>query len=580
LDDERNAPKLPRGENASKFQQLLNAVFQRITPADQSRTQTQWISWLEDLLDQLDFYPRTDNERDQTAANVFREVLRSLVLVESVTGVRPVIYEDFIGDLFSTLQSKGTHEPFHRNRPELLIARLTEARGIRFKAVAILGLSEGSFPVNEKPDPFLDEELRLALGLEPRLNREQAGLFYQAVTRTNQYLLLTRPYLSADGEPWEESSYWSATKKLFDHSTITRVNPEQPLPLTETASSQELLFEAVRTSELPKRYAEFLHRWQNLQQVREVLHARRAKEANSPYEGDLALLAESINQRYPENYTWSATRLENFSNCPYQFYVSNLLELEARELPKLGLDSRQLGSMLHKILENTYLNTQDRTDLQSLLNSLIVECDREFADAPRTYGFRPSALWQIEQEQLLEKLKETIIALVEFSQWTPTHFEEKFGIGNQSPLTIKLQDESIKIRGVIDRVDRNQEDGTLRVIDYKTGSAHLSPNDLKRGYRLQLPVYALAARDALKLGTVSDGIYWQIMQAKPSNIRLERFSNNDIKGIEVAFETLLSHLERIMTGIRSAEFPPQPPQGGCPDYCPAAQWCWRYTPGW
>jgi ATP-dependent helicase/DNAse subunit B len=341
-----------------------------------------------------------------------------------------------------------------------------------------------------------------------------------------------------------------------------------------------LLFEAVRNRKIPRRYEELLPRWQNLQQVREVLHARRAKEANSPYEGDLALLADSINQRYPENYTWSASRLENFSNCPYQFYVSNLLELEARELPKLGLDSRQLGSMLHKILENTYLNAQDRTDLQSLLNSLIVECDREFADAPRTYGFRPSALWQIEQEQLLEKLKETIIALVEFSQWTPTHFEEKFGIGNQSPLTIKLQDESIKIRGVIDRVDRNQEDGTLRVIDYKTGSAHLSPNDLKRGYRLQLPVYALAARDALKLGTVSDGIYWQIMQAKPSNIRLERFSNNDIKGIEVAFETLLSHLERIMTGIRSAEFPPQPPQGGCPDYCPAAQWCWRYTPGW
>ncbi len=579
LEDERHAPKLPRGDLAGEYQNIVDSIFEQVTPPSDSLSLTDWITWLEDLLERLDFFLRTDNERDQTAIKILREVFRSLILVESVKGIRPSPYDEFVRDLNSTLQNKGTHEPQHRNRPELLIARMTEARGVRFKSVAILGLSEGSFPANEQPDPFLDEELRLNLGLEPRLNREQAGLFYQAVTRADQYLLITRPYLSDDGEAWEESAYWRATKKLFDQSAVVRINPEQPLPLSDTASSQELLFEAVRTSRQSGQFKELPERWHNLQQVRDVLQARRVKHANSRYEGDLSELAEVINQRYPSEHIWSASRLEAFSNCPYRFYVSNLLELEKRELPKLGLDSSQLGSLLHKIMENTYLNTANRTNLDDLLQTLEAECDREFADAPRTYGFRPSALWQIEQEQFRKSLRETIIALTEFSDWQPVHFEAKFGIGQQAPLTIELESEPIHIRGVVDRIDRSPE-GALRVIDYKTGSTHLSPNDLKLGYRLQLPIYALAARDALQLGEVIDGIYWKIMQAEPSSLRLERFSNNDVKGFEVALAALLTHLERILAGIRSAEFPPQPPQGGCPDYCPATQWCWRYTPGW
>jgi ATP-dependent helicase/DNAse subunit B len=579
LDDERNAPKLPRGQAANQLKLQLDTTFQHLTPPAQSLTQTQWISWLEDLLDQLDFYARSDNDRDRTATQVFRDVLRSLVLVESVIGAKQVSYESFINDFFSTLQSKGAHEPFQRNQPELLIARLTEARGIRYKAVAILGLSEGSFPVNEQPDPFLDETIRQNLGLEPRLNREQAGLYYQAVTRADQFLLITRPYLSSDGEIWEESPYWSATKKLFDSSVVERVNSDQPLPLIDAASTQELLFEAVRTRKLPTRYDFLLDRWKNLQQVREVLHARRSKEVKGPYEGDLTPVSDTINQRYSPDAVWSASRLETYSNCPYQFFVSNLLELEARELPKLGLDSRQLGSMLHKILENTYLYADDRSDLDNLLATLEKECEKEFANAPTTYGFRPSVLWQIEQEQLREKLRETITALAKEANWTPTHFEAKFGLDGVPPLTIDLQHERIKIRGLIDRIDRNPQ-GNLRVIDYKSGSSHLAANDLKLGYRLQLPVYALAARDALQLGNVIDGFYWKIQQAEAGSLRLERFSNDDVKGIEVAFETLLQHLEHILAGIRSADFPPQPPQGGCPSYCPAAQWCWRYTPGW
>jgi ATP-dependent helicase/nuclease subunit B len=51
------------------------------------------------------------------------------------------------------------------------------------------------------------------------------------------------------------------------------------------------------------------------------------------------------------------------------------------------------------------------------------------------------------------------------------------------------------LTGKIDRVDFWQsEDGRalLRVVDYKTGSRHFSPEDLKRGFSLQMPLYLMA----------------------------------------------------------------------------------------
>ena len=135
------------------------------------------------------------------------------------------------------------------------------------------------------------------------------------------------------------------------------------------------------------------------------------------------------------------------------------------------------------------------------------------------------------------------------------------------------------MRGVIDRLDKNA-DGELRVVDYKTGSSHLAKGDLINGRRLQLPLYALAARDALKLGEPVDGMYWMILAAKAGSLKLENFESEDGDGFDAALDIVKKHLLRIVTGIRSGEFPPIPPKGGCPAYCPATQWCWRYQGGW
>ena len=144
-------------------------------------------------------------------------------------------------------------------------------------------------------------------------------------------------------------------------------------------------------------------------------------------------------------------------------------------------------------------------------------------------------------------------------------------------MIIDLGAEVLRIRGVVDRVDRNSS-GQLRVIDYKSGSMHLTANDLKDGHRLQLPIYALAVRDARKLGIPVEGIYWKILGAEAGSLKLSKFKTDTNQGVDAAIEVMMAHLVRIVNGIRSAEFPSKTPHVGCPSYCPGAQWCWRFEP--
>ena len=95
------------------------------------------------------------------------------------------------------------------------VLSIFEARGLRFQAAALVGLAEGIFPSVERADPFLSEDVRAELGMEPRLGQDQAGIFDQLVTRANQKLLLTRPYLAQDGEGWEASPFWNAVIEVI-----------------------------------------------------------------------------------------------------------------------------------------------------------------------------------------------------------------------------------------------------------------------------------------------------------------------------------------------------------------------------
>ncbi len=490
------------------------------------------------------------SDRDVAALRVFKDVLRGLVLSESVLQSDTLDYAEFFRDLRGAVEAASFTVPAESG---VMAASVLDARGLSFQAVALMGLSEGEFPKQEREDVLLRESDRAmlrqrGLPLETKLHGDEATFFYQAVTRARQRLLLTRPYLAEDGQAWEVSPFWAEVTRLNGDQPKVRIRGEVGEVNSADLASRVEWVESAREFDI------------HIQNGIEALRARMNPRAAGIYEGELFDLSE----RFGASHGWSASRLESYGTCPFEFFVAHALELEPRQEAEEGFDVRVLGSMLHKILEMVYSGVV-----------LTDAAGKVFATAPDEYGFRPTALWTQQQAELTRILEKTIAALNEASQgFAPRVMEARFGMGQPS-LVLKTSIGEIRLHGYIDRLDA-APDGTLRVIDYKSGSAAISASHLKEGRRLQLPIYALAARDALGLGEVSSGFYWHIGSAAPSSLKLEKFDG----GANGAFEMAIEHVTKHITNIRAGHFEPKPPEEGCPSYCPAVRFCWRYKKGY
>jgi ATP-dependent helicase/DNAse subunit B len=500
-------------------------------------------------------------ERDVAALCAFKDVLRGLALAESTFQTGSLDYDKFYMDLRGAVEG-ATYTV--TSRTGILAASVLDGRGLAFQAVALLGLSEGEFPRQEREDILLRESDRTVLRerclpLESRLRGDEGSLFYQAITRARQRLLLTRPYLAEDGQSWEASAFWMEMRRLNGDRLPVQVRPEDKLDPAEAASQVEWM----QTAGPPD-----VH----IQSGIEVLRSRLNRRAAGPFEGDASTLADILTGRFGADHGWSASRLESYGTCPFEFFVAHALGLEPRTPPEDGYDVRMLGSMLHKILEDVY---SAASDLETCLALLPEKARRVFENAPAEYGFRPTPLWQMQQQEMERRLRETITALAEVSQgYTPLHQEARFGMGTPS-LVVRTEAGEVRLHGYIDRLDI-AADGSLRVIDYKSGSTPISAKHLQEGSRLQLPIYALAAQQALQLGNVSSGFYWHIQSAEASSLKLEKYEG----GMQAAFAITIAHIGKHVNGIRAGHFEPKSPAEGCPMYCPAAGFCWKYKEGY
>lgn len=541
------------------------ALFEGI---EQAQSLSAWLTWLDERIRGLGFYKNLETQDDLDAGRTLSDLLQSLLMTEEVLGARNLTFEGFYSLLSTAIKAKSLEQSENRQRSAIFIAGIGNARANRYDCVAILGLNEGGFPVRENADPFLSEPLRAALGLEPRLGRQQQSIFHQAISRANRDLLLTRAYLNESGEQNEPSAYWKAVQLLIPENGVRKMTPGQLLPQSEAGSLSEMLTWAARQSAM--QYAELpeaAERWRDLAEARTVLNARRAEAGYGEFEGEIAVEPEDVARPI-----WSASAFETFASCPFHFYAAYLLGLEARKLPELGFDSAQRGQIYHKVLEKVYREViEHEVRPIEIVEEIALQV---FSEAPRKLGFRPSLLWQIEQEQMLELLKKNIAKLEENREnWQPYRLEYSFGVGWEPPLIVSFEDGTeLSFRGFIDRIDVNG-DGNYRVIDYKTASSTPTKTDLKKGTRLQLPLYARAVEDALEGGKVVDGFYWSLGSQQAGTLSLAKLR------VEAAWQMVKEHIRAGYQRILVGDFIPRAPENQCPDYCPAKGWCWRYQKG-
>jgi RecB family exonuclease/superfamily I DNA/RNA helicase len=609
-DEERGLPAgVPTGSKAQALREKFLRFVLRLEPPPGEHTYREFVGWLEGLIgpdptlvssrfpapgepDALQVVSCARNsletcDRDVAALQALKDILRALVWAEEALDMdQAVTFPRFFEELVGAVDAASYQLPPHPEREEILVADVIQARGVPFRAVAVMGLAEGEFPATIAEDPFLRDTDRgqlceaFDLPLEASTESAEAEYFYETVTRPRERLLLIRPRLADNGALWQASPYWEEVRKLID------IEPQmlfsESLPPPGRAASWPELLECLAGHDGYGALLKWAHQAQpdrlaGWEAAVEVLHLRHPGTSNL-YDGYLGTLSGDFMLRFAPGHTWSASRLESYRVCPFLFFVQNVLALTPREEPSEGLDARQLGNIYHRILENVHqaASVKGPASLEQLLAALPEVAAGVLDCAPQEEGFRETAWWNETREEIIENIRQSLAALDKLAgDFTPVAHEAAFGLGDQPELVVKDGDDLFRLRGFIDRIDR-APDGSIRVIDYKTAGPYAyRKRDVEKGKKLQLPLYALAARDALAQGEPVEGFYWHVRHAEHSQFTMSGFQD----GPEGAMEIAVEKAWEAVRGARDGHFVPNPPDDGCPSYCPAAGFCWHCRPG-
>ncbi len=283
----------------------------------------------------------------------------------------------------------------------------------------VAGLNDGMVPDAIVGDPFLPEGLRELLGLKTNAMRFACDAYYL------QALAASR---ATDGR-----------LDLLLGKTSTAGDPLKPSRLLLRCAD----------AELPKRI-EFLFR--DVSAAGDNLPWSRAWKLQVPQ----AELPTRV----------AVTALRAWLDCPFRFYLSRVMGMEAVDPAKSELDAMDFGTLCHAALEAMGHESalRDCTDEKVLSEFLLGTLDRE---ARQRFGHKLSLPLVVQMESARQRLAHAakVQAQIRSEGWVIEKVEEK----------IEVPVNGLTISGKIDRIDRHEETGAVRVLDYKTSDTPVNP---------------------------------------------------------------------------------------------------------
>ena len=511
-----------------------------------------------------------------------RGLLTAQELAASLDEQRELDQRTFVRDLTTAIKAAAVGRSAQREG-RVLVTSVTDARGLPQRHVFIPGLSEGIFPMPAPEDPLLLDSERTRwqqAGIDLPTQADRAGddgLFYSLIGQARASLTLSRPH-SKNGEAWAPSHLWRAVQALFidltpEHLKLGAVVPDPATPSEAALAAAE----ALRNGETPG-WADPAD-WARIRRGHAIEIGRSSRDPYDRYSGRLndANLIKAIAAEHGSSKVWSASQLNELGACGFRYFAKRLLALEPLDDPADGMDARQLGTLYHEILEQTYARiggeiTPDR--LGEALAMLDQIADERMRGAPNRLRFRASAQW--DEAQIVLKRKLERLVRDDFGGTNPLakefpgaarrvyRQELKFGLDDQPPVTLDLGDIKLRARGAIDRIDVQGDRAIL--IDYKTGSTRIPASEIAEGRNFQMLIYLLAARELIGQA-VAGGVFWQIGGRSLGELHADE--------VEIISEGE-QHIARYLELVRAGDFATHAAkreEGKCTRYCDFYQLC-------
>ncbi|MHA4738859.1 PD-(D/E)XK nuclease family protein [Dyadobacter sp. MSC1_007] len=343
----------------------------------------------------------------------------------------------------------------------LQIMGLLETRALDFDRIIILSVNEGILPQAKRQNSLIPFDAAQAVGLPTHQHQEavMSYHFYRLLQRASEVHIL---YTSTNDAPGggEKSRFL----RQIEYE-LAQYNPAIEI------ENKTVVFESKKSQELE-----------------EVVHK------------DDALIAAI--RSYLKNKGIYPTHLNEFIRCSMQFYLKHIVGVKEKEEVEEELGMDKIGTWLHASLERLdiefFLLGIDPSEDQ-IKTVLREEFDRLFRGYVTDLGLN-RIYYQIGEQQILTFLRHHI---AEEPRRKVLAAEQP--LNTQIELVLQGAYTPVRLGGKIDRIEL-ADDGSLYVMDYKTGSVELtgkqkladpirreeairSDPDRKMGYVRQLWIY-------------------------------------------------------------------------------------------
>jgi ATP-dependent helicase/nuclease subunit B len=528
--------------NLEHLRRFAMPVIERLTALPARGTWGEWIAALETLAPIVLRRP----ERVLTVLAALRplDVIGPVALGE----VRDVL----AGEL-TTLPERPPADRYGR----VFVGMIEQARGRSFEVVFLPGLAERMFPQKPREDPILLDALRRDLGAPDGRNRAPLATQDDRAHRERLLLRLAvgaarrRLHLSysrieqTEARPRVPSFYAlevarALTGKVPEPQRMEREAaaaagarlawpaPDDPARAIDEVEHDLATLRALLASGEASGRARYLLELND--SLARSLRTRwsRWHPRFTPADGVVRVtegIRETLAAARLGARPYSASALQKFSACPYQFFLSAICRLEPRSevAPIVELDPATRGHLFHRVQADAMraLAAEGRLPLTAEgLEPAKVTLDRTLDRVADEYReeLAPAIqrVWQDEVESMRADLRMWLEQSAEAqTKWEPIAFELAYGLPRDpenDPRSVQAEvtlPEGYRLRGIVDLVERKRGGSDLRVTDYKTGRDYTRRNLVVGGGEMLQPVlYGLAVEHLLAARVVESRLFY------------------------------------------------------------------------
>ncbi len=466
------------------------------------------------------FLENNQASRAKEYGQIYRLVMELLEQVYQLLGEEQISLQEF-ADILEAGFGEIEVGIIPQNVDRVVVGDMERTRLKQVKVLFFLGINDGNIPKNTSKGGILSDidreflqESELELAPTPRQQMYiQRFYLYLNMTKPSHCLYLSYSKMNSAGKALRPAYLIDVVKKIFPN--LQEEFPQNCPILDQIVSKEEGL----------PYLAGMLREYAQNGVTGADASARELFTVYQAYETDIEKrerLTQAAFRRYEDsglskavaralygmNLENSVSRLETYAACAYHHFLQYGLSLRERE--EFGFESVDMGNVYHGVLE--------------MFAGKLADSDYTWFDFPQEFGektvreameayaaeYGDTILYSSARNEYVIKRMSRILTRTVFTlqeqlkkgSFMPEDYELSFQfVDDLESVNVALSEqEKMKLRGRIDRIDVAEEDDKLyvKVIDYKSGNKQFDLAALYYGLQLQLVVYMNAAMELEK----------------------------------------------------------------------------------